>query len=113
MSNNEVDEKNLLRQQLLCSFADDFKRYYFEAWRRELNMQRCPSQITLLLSQVCELQNETKKLSLEIKELKEINLKQRQSLQYVYNATNNLTDNLCDLANLVADIEKNKKLENK
>lgn len=101
-------DENILRQKILCSLADDFKKYYFEAWRRELMMQRCPSQITLLLAQVGELQNQVKNLLSTIEELKETNRRQRQNLQFVYNQTNTLTENLCEMANLIANAEKNK-----
>lgn len=106
------EEREKLHDQLLCALASDFKKYYFEIWRKELASQRSTSQVTLLLGRVNELKKENVKLRTELDELKEMVLKQKESLKFVYSQTRMLNENICDLANIVT-CEKDVDSENK
>ena len=97
--------------ELLCSLASDFKKYYFEIWRSELASQRATSQFTLLLGHINELKRENVRLQTEINELKDALLKQKECVSFVYSQTRMLTEQFCDLANIItsdgeADLEK-------
>jgi len=88
--------------ELLCSLADDFKKYYFEEWRRELAAQRSNSQFTLLAARLEEVKQENEQLRQRVEALEDQVQMHKERLRFVYSKTQLCNEQLCEMASLLA-----------